>query len=303
MRVIIFLTEGYLILNHVELSQRENEIHKEEQAMAFKIGFSTEHPENKPVEDINIVSQQAIAPRKSVVQVHFAGRNMTLAYYNDQFDLRPGDLVYVDGAFEGLLGRVIEVNYNFKIRLSEYKRVVAVVDTKVSGQFFMAGSHFITFDRDTLPANKVASWYFPPDDEDEEIVSGSDDSHFSLSNLVDFKISNAVAERGRDYYVENKVRYLSHEYGKGYAIVEGSQPYEVEFEYHDSEISELTCSCFCCYNCKHEVAALLQLRETLAMIEEDYLTQYMHTDYFAAINKSTLFAFAIEGRENGSFTL
>lgn len=271
--------------------------------MAFKKNSISEQPDNKLAKTAFAMPQKSISPRKSVVQVYFEDKDRKLAYYNDQFDLRPGDLVYVDGVFEGLLGRVIEVNYNFKIRLSEYKRVVAVVDTKVSGQFFMAGSHFITFDRDTLPANKVASWYFPPDDEDEEIVSGSDDSHFSLSNLVDFKISNAVAERGRDYYVENKVRYLSLEYGKGYAIVEGSQPYEVEFEYHDSEISELTCSCFCCYNCKHEVAALLQLRETLAMIEENYLTQYMHTDYFAAINKSTLFAFAIEGRENGSFTL
>ena len=107
--------------------------------MAFKIGFSAERPESKSVEAAYTVPQQAAEPRKSVVQVQFAGRNEALAYYNDRFDLQVGDMVYVDGKLEGQRGRVVEVNYNFKIRLSDYKRVVAVADTAVHGQFFMAG--------------------------------------------------------------------------------------------------------------------------------------------------------------------
>lgn len=39
-------------------------------------------------------------PRKSVVQVQFPCFGHSLAYYNDQFDLHPGDRVYVDGKLE-----------------------------------------------------------------------------------------------------------------------------------------------------------------------------------------------------------
>ena len=130
--------------------------------MAFKIGFAADTGEKKPVAATYTVPQQAAAPRKSVVQIYFADRHMTLAYYNDQFDLHRGDMVYVDGKLEGMLGCVTEVNYNFKIKVSDYKRVIAVVDTTVHGQFFMAGSHFVTFDREALPSSKAVTWFKAP---------------------------------------------------------------------------------------------------------------------------------------------
>lgn len=271
--------------------------------MAFKIGFAAEPPKKKPSEATCTVPQQSAAARKSVVQVYFAGRNMTLAYYNDQFDLHHGDMVYVDGKLEGVRGRVTEVNYNFKIKVSDYKRVIAVVDTTVNGQFFMAGSHFVTFDREALPNSKVITWFKAPAKEEDEFVSGSDDTAFWLDDLSSMKVSAAIAERGHDYYMENKVRYISIDGTKGYAIVEGSDAYEVEFEYRDGEISQLICSCFCSYNCKHEFAAMLQLKETLEMVEKHYGDEYERTGYFAAVAKGTLVAFAIDGKETGSFTL
>lgn len=271
--------------------------------MAFKIGFTADYPENKQAEATYNVPQQPAAPRKSVVQVYFADRNTALAYYNDRFDLHRGDLVYVEGKLEGLRGRVTEVNYNFKIKVSDYKRVIAVADTTVHGQFFTAGSHFITFERDALPAGKAAAWFKAPAKEADEFISGSDDTAFRLDSLKDMNVSAAIAERGHDYYLKNKVRYLCIDGTKGYAIVEGSEGYEVEFEYRDGEISRLICSCFCSYNCKHEFAAMLQLKETLEMIEKHYADQYARTGYFAAVNKETLFAFAIDGKETGTFTL
>ena len=117
------------------------------------------------------------------------------------------------------------------------------------------------------------------------------------------KVSAAIAERGYDYYMDNKVRYISLDGAKGYAIVEGGEAYEVEFEYNNGEISKLTCSCFCSYNCKHEVAAMLQMRETLKVIEKNYVAEYESNGYFAAVSKGTLFAFAIDGKESGSFEL
>lgn len=271
--------------------------------MAFKIGFSAETTENVHTSDASASLQQTAFPRRSVVQIHFAERNMTLAYYNDRFDLHCDDMVYVDGRLEGLLGRVTEVNYNFKIKVSDYRRVIAVVDTDVHGRFYLAGSHFVTFDRTALPSGKAAVWFKAPEKEGEEFASGSDDSAFRLDDLEGMQVSEAIAERGHGYYMENRVRYLSVDGSKGYALVEGSQCYEVEFEYRNGTIGRLTCSCFCGYNCKHEFAAMLQLKETLKWIEKSHADEFQRTGYFAAVDKRTLFAFAIDGKDNGSIML
>ena len=69
------------------------------------------------------------------------------------------------------------------------------------------------------------------------------------------------------------------------------------------EISNLTCGCFCSYHCKHEFAMLLQLRETLRMIEELYDDEYGESDYFAAISKSALLTYAMDREEKGSIVL
>lgn len=270
--------------------------------MSFKITVTAVDMPKKPTEGTH-TAPQAEAPRRSVVQVHFPSRNMTLAYYNDRFDLHRGDLVYVDGKLEGKPGHVMEVNYNFKINLSEYKRVIAVANTDVKGRFFMAGSHFVAFDPAVLPAEQVKNWFKAPEKEEDEIVSGSDDDFFCLDDLKEMNVSAAAAGRGRDYYMENRVKYLRVDNGYGYALVEGSKVYEVEFRYLDGEISGLTCSCFCGDACKHEFAVMLQLRETLDLIEKQYAEEYKRTDCFTAIHKGTLFAFAIDGKENGSFTL
>lgn len=273
--------------------------------MKNRIGFTAAISEDDSIESAPVITTpRSPAPVKSVVQIHFPTRNMTLAYFNDKFDLRRGDLVYVDGKLEGLRGRVVDVAYNFKIKLSKYQRVIALVDTEVHGTFYLAGSHFVTFDREALPQSKVRTWYKAPDAEDEEYVSGSsDEDAFALANLKDMKISSDIAERGHDYYMENRVRYISIDGIKGYAIVEGTENYEVEFEYKDGIISKLICGCFCSYNCKHEFAAMLQLKETLDIIEKNYAAEYAQSGYFAAVCKGTLFTFAIDGKEAGSITL
>ena len=112
-----------------------------------------------------------------------------------------------------------------------------------------------------------------------------------------------IVDRGCSYYKQNRVRYICLNGSKGYAIVEGTEPYEVDFEYRGGKISGLTCSCFCSCNCKHEVAAMLQLKETLELVEKNYSDEFERTGYFAAIAKITLFSFAIDGKEKGGFVL
>ena len=58
-------------------------------------------------------------------------------------------------------------------------------------------------------------------------------------------------------------------------------------------IKNLYCTCFGNGHCEHEVAVLLQLKETLDIIDRKYREQYECTGYFAAITKGTLFDNAV----------
>lgn len=92
--------------------------------------------------------------KESVVRVYFPARGFACSYYNDKFDLKKGDGVYVDGKLEGLLGFITEVSYCFKIRLSEYKRVIYRVDTEIRGKLYLLGDFFAAFDEDVIPKEK-----------------------------------------------------------------------------------------------------------------------------------------------------
>ncbi|MBR6781167.1 MAG: hypothetical protein IKM24_09175 [Clostridia bacterium] len=272
--------------------------------MASQIGFLV--PQDTPdlhFDQTSYTRQRTDAPRNSIVRVYFEERDLTLSYYNNRFDLYCGDYVFVEGKLDGVQGRVVEVNYNFKIKSSDYMRVIAVADTDVRGQFYFAGSHFVAFQPSVLPAEKVKTWFMPACDGDEEVISSYDDTSFLLENLNEWNVSTAVAKHGKEYYMANKVEYLCLNGTKGYALVQGSHMYEVEFTYEDGAVSRLTCSCYCCSHCKHETAALLQLRETLEQIGEHYGEVYKQTGYFAAVSRTALFTYAVDTKEAGCFTL
>ena len=172
-----------------------------------------------------------------------------------------------------------------------------MADTNVSGQMHMAGAHFVSFSASVLLYEKIRTWYFPPVKPEDEYETGND----ALDKLGDMKVYQAVWERGREYYIDNHVRYICVDDGHGRAIVGGERAYEVEFDFADGEIRNLICSCPCGYTCKHEVATMMQLRETLELIDRHYADLY--SGYFVAIAKGDLFRFAVDGRETGSFTL
>ena len=267
--------------------------------MKFPIGFAFEgSTQELKIEPLVL---QESAPVKSLVQVYFPERDQTLTYFNDRFDLMPGNFVFVEGKLEGLRGVVCEVNKNFKIKAADYKKIISVADTHVSGQMHIAGSHFVSFDRSVLPYEKIRTWYLPPVKPEDEYETGNDDTVILLDKLGDIHVSQAIWERGREYYVTNRVRYLCVDDGYGRAIVEGEDVYEVEFDFSDGEIRNLVCTCPCGYTCKHEIAAMMQLRETLELIGKHY--ESLHVDYFAALVKGELFRFVIDSRQSGSFML
>ena len=273
---------------------------KEVSAMKYKIGFHGYEEEKK--EDLQPLEIGENKPVKSIVQVRFPSQGRSFAYYNDRFDLLVGDIVFVEGKLEGVQGVVTEVSRSFKIKLSDYKRVIAVANTTVKGELYFGGSHLIAFDKNVIPYNKIRGWFLPPES-DEEVAVGYDDEGFFLDELGDFEIKPEIAKRGFDYYNHNKVVYISVDGTTGRAIVEGSRFYEVSFDYDDGGIRNITCDCFCSYHCKHEFAALLQLRETLKIIEDLYDDEYSQGDYFAAVSKSALMNYAVDRKEKGSIVL
>ena len=163
--------------------------------------------------------RKAVAP--SVVRVYFPARGFACTYFNDKFDLQCGDIVYVDGKLEGLRGFVTEVSYNFKIKLSEYKRVMAQASTEVKGKFYMAGEQLITFSPETLPYKKAATWFLPPADPNETYVRGRKAGEtFRLEKLTE-QMDALVVNCGREICMEDKVLYLELAGTRGRAVVEG----------------------------------------------------------------------------------
>ncbi len=89
--------------------------------MTFPIGFFIHSSDHTDLQEAVTTQIASVVPKKSLVQIVFPGRGMSLTYFNDQFDLHKGDLVYVDGKLEGITGRVVDVHYNFKIKPSNYQ--------------------------------------------------------------------------------------------------------------------------------------------------------------------------------------
>lgn len=267
----------------------------------YPIGFHTKT--NK--ESANVTPATAytetIQPKKSVVRVYFPHRGTGWAYYNDRFDLKVGDFVYVEGKLEGFRGIVTEVNYSFKIKLSDYKKVIAVIDTNVKGDFYLANSHIVTFDRNAIPFSKVITWFKAPE-ADEEYASGNDDSkRFSLNDLSKMKASDYTAERGHAYYIQKRVAFVEIDGTHGHAIVESCKNYEIEFNYMDGEISNLKCSCYDSGVCKHEFAAMIQLKESLDLINKNYEDEY--NGYFALISKDVFINTVMNKHVSGKISL
>ena len=74
--------------------------------MKSVLGFGREYEMGaavQPETERNITN----APIKSLVQVRFPEINRTYAYYNDRFDLREGDLVFVTGKLAGTAASLI----------------------------------------------------------------------------------------------------------------------------------------------------------------------------------------------------
>ena len=214
----------------------------------------------------------AAAPVRCLAEVHFPSEDKHYPYYNDLFDLKVGDAVFVSGKFAGKLGFVTSVTTRFKIDLAYYKKVVAKPEFRFSGSFTPVLSMMLSPGSAAFPdAATLKSWVQPPKDGDGEeinqIVVG-DGFAFDLEDFEqDDEVDEAKVERALEYCREGRVRYLSLQNGVGTAFVEGSVWYEVNFRYVEGQIWDMYCDCPCPGLCKHDIAVLVVLRALLRQPE------------------------------------
>lgn len=253
------------------------------------IGF-TDSAKGSEIEKPETIIEEA-KPVRSIVSVQFDNIDRELSYYNDRFDLQPGDRVFVAGRFFGIPGTVTGVSTCFKINTAIYKKVLAKPDTKIKGCFIQVNDKMVSFDTTLTPERFEALVISPPDPDSEdvpgEIVCGEG---WSLP-LFDFESSDYVSEitikKAFDYCCEGHVKYLSLNDGTGTAFIEGTHYYRVDFEFDGSDVSGLYCDCP--YPepmlCKHQVAVLITLRMLLMQDELEGKENFTAVDSNFFMNK------------------
>ena len=224
------------------------------------IGFcANQNQEELP----EVRSMEEVRPVPSVAEVFFPHSGRTLSYYNDRFDLRENDVVFVSGKLEGKPGLVRSVTTRFKIRLAMYERVISHGRLQLSGTFAPAAGMMVSLDPDAVPdAATFRSWVQPPRAEDETVCG---EGHIlSLEHPEQAPdLDGKRLQRAVNYCEEGRVRYLRLSGGVGTAFVEGESWYEVNFTFDGAELRELYCDCPCPGLCKHELAVALMLRAVL----------------------------------------
>ncbi len=229
------------------------------------LGFSI--GEASPTEPIIDTQKEDICPVRSLVLVRFINDGREFTYYNDKFDLKVGDYVFVSGKLAGKLGSVEKITTRFKINLADYQRVISKANGIIHGTFEAVFDKMVSYDRNAFSPEEFRSWILPPahwdgdgsEDKENQVIVG-EGYEFSLSAPEDcIDVTESVLERAFDYCEHGKVAYISVRSGVGTAYVEGSKWYEVNFELHGGLISEMFCDCPYPGLCKHMLAVALTL--------------------------------------------
>ena len=235
----------------------------------------------------------------TLVQVYFVAKDDAFLYLCEDIILHEGDHVYVSGKMKDTLGIVVDVRHQFKVRPSKYERVIAKIDTQLQGEFKIFNRLLLSFDQKSLGKEKISQWFFSPQGE-EPYISTYRPAPFPLDDLTQFPIEHARLERGLQYYKEQRVVYMCIDDRYGYAIVRGSEHYEVEFEYNNGIIEDISCNCYCDGHCKHEFAVLLELQYMLQIVESEFKNEYSKNRYVATIDKDMVWQMSVRWTNKGT---
>lgn len=208
---------------------------------------------NKPSSTVTVT-----APIRSLVSISFDRMNRPLTYYNDQFDLKPGDRVFVSGKLEDEVGLVESVTTKFRIRIADYQKVISLAQTPIHGTYAPKGNMMLSYDADAPMPEDFRKWVLPPrNDEDQpenEVVFG-DGYEIPLDDpSTTESVDRAVFDRAIDICRSGRIGYISVRNGEGKAFIHGSRWYELDFSLHDNMIQEAYCECPYAGLCKHLLA-------------------------------------------------
>ena len=226
------------------------------------MGFGREEKKDTPDVLLPFVEEPK-EPVKSLVGVRFDCFDKELTYFNDRFDLKEGNRVFVSGKLAGKVGYIISVTTKFKIRLSDFERVIAVAQTPIHGSYVPVMDKMLSYDSSALSPEEFRTWFLPQEeeikDEDDEIIYGDgyviplDDPHKAEG------ATPPVFDRALEYCRTGKIGYVSVKNGIGRAYVAGSEWYELEFTIRNNAIQEAYCSCPYAGLCKHLLAVAIML--------------------------------------------
>lgn len=226
------------------------------------MGFGRDEKKDVP-DPLVIPNDETMEPVVSLVRVRFDCFDKELTYFNDRFDLKEGDRVFVSGKLAGKIGYITSVSTKFKIRLSDYERVIAVAQTPIHGSYVPVIDKMLSYDSIALSPEAFRTWFLPPEekneDENYEIVYGDgyviplDDPHSAED------VDHAVFERAMEYLRSGRIGYVSVKNGVGRAYVQGREWYELEFRLHDGRIEGAYCGCLYAGLCKHLLAVAIML--------------------------------------------
>lgn len=225
------------------------------------VGFGQEEIKQETPSQSGSFREQTEAVR-SLAAVRFDGKDRTLTYYNDRFDLKEGDRVFVSGKLEGKPGIVESVTTRFRIRLSDYERIISLAQTPVHGTYSHKGSMMLSCDPSALSPEDYRKWILPPKDnadDPEEILFG-DGYEIDLKAPGDAEgFDPDVMDRALGYLREDRIGYVSVRGGTGKAYVRGSRWYEVDFTLRNGILKEAYCDCPFPGLCKHLLAVTVLL--------------------------------------------
>lgn len=219
--------------------------------------------------------------KPNLVMVAFPPDNRAYPYLN-YFDLEIGDFVFVEGKFENVRGKVVDISENFKVKKDEYKKVVSVADTNVQAEFTVTDTHFVTTDTDKLNFEKVITWFKANYQNGEYIDRHNDLKYHAMWEDCEFEVPPSVIRKGIEYYENERVLFLEVGENTAYAIIAGEDYYVAEFDVDESVIGEGVCSCKNFGTCKHIIATKLLLKE---LVDKGFVPP------FCAISKPVLMKF------------
>lgn len=90
--------------------------------------------------------------------------------------LKAGDRVFVTGKLEGEVGIVESVTTKFRIRLSDFQKVVSLAQTPINGTYLPRRNMMLSYDADALSPEDFRQWILPPQEEpgegEDEVIFG-----------------------------------------------------------------------------------------------------------------------------------